>query len=112
MRRTITRATARLFGNAAGEALVVQQFQQGGEALLVAVVGRGAEEQLMLKMGGQGADRLGAQRFHRVFTRLAAAGRGDVVRLVHHQQVKRPWVGASPPLWAAVRAADASAVPA
>ena len=69
---------------AAREALVVEQLQQGLEALRVAVVRGGREEQPVLAVGGQGADGLGAQRVGGV---LALPGGCHVVRLVHDQQV-------------------------
>ena len=71
--------------HAARKALVVDQFEQGGEALLVAVVRRGGEKQAVLAMGRQAADGLRAQRVDGI---APAAGGGDVVRLIHDQQVK------------------------
>ena len=70
---------------APGEPLVVEQFEQCREALGVAVVRRGGQEQLVLEVRGQQADRLGAQRVGGV---LAPAGRGAVVGLVDDQQVE------------------------
>ena len=46
----------------AGEPLVVQELQQGREALRVAVVRRGGQEELVLEVRGQEADRPGAER--------------------------------------------------
>ena len=71
-------------GHAAGEPLVVQQLQQGREALGVAVVGRGGQEELVLEVRGQEPDRPGAERVGGV---LAPTGRGAVVGLVHDQHV-------------------------
>ena len=53
-RRTITASSClRSGGDAAGEALVVEQFEQGREALRVAVVRRGGQEELVLEVRGQ-----------------------------------------------------------
>ena len=68
----------------AGKSLVVEQFQQGREALLVAVVRRGREEHLVLEVRGQPANRLRAERVDGI---IAAAGRGAVVGLVEDQDV-------------------------
>lgn len=68
----------------AGETLVVQQLQEGGERLRVAVVRGGGEEEPMFAVGGELPDRLGTQGIDRV---LSATGRGHVVCFVHHQQV-------------------------
>ena len=58
-RRTMTAASCVAVGrDAAGEALVVEQFQQRGEALRVAVVRRGREEQLVLEVRRERADGL------------------------------------------------------
>ena len=69
---------------ATGETLVVEQFEQGGEDFRVAVVRRGRQEQLVLKVRGQHPEGLGAQRVGGV---LAPARWGAVVRLVHDQQI-------------------------
>ncbi|MBV8557731.1 MAG: hypothetical protein JO116_19375 [Planctomycetaceae bacterium] len=74
----------RVGGHAAGEPLVVQKLQQGREALRIAVVGGGRQEELVLEVRGQEADRPGAERVGGV---LAPPGRGAVVRLVHDQHV-------------------------
>ena len=74
----------RVGGHATGEPLVVQKLQQGREALRVAVVGRGRQEELVLEVRGQEADRPGAERVGGV---LAPPGRGAVVGLVHDQHV-------------------------
>ena len=50
-RRTITASSCLRSGvRAAGEPLVVEQFQQGREALRVAVVRRGGQEELVLEV--------------------------------------------------------------
>ena len=67
-----------------GEPLVVQKLQQGREALGVAVVRRGGQEELVLEVRGQEADRPGAERVGGV---LAPARGGAVVGLVHDQHV-------------------------
>ena len=71
-------------GHATGEPLVVEQFEQGGEALGVAVVRGGREEEFVLEVGGQQADGLGAERVGGV---LAPTCGGTVVGLVHDQHV-------------------------
>ena len=76
-------------GDGTGEALAVEQFQQSGKALPVAVVGGGGEEQLVLEMRGQQANGQGA---HGVGGVLAAPGGGDVVGLVNDQQIIGPRV--------------------
>ena len=68
----------------AGKSLVVEQFQQGREALRVAVVRRGREEELVLEVRGQPPDRLRAERVDGV---IAAAGRSAVMSLVEDQNV-------------------------
>ncbi len=72
-------------GRAAGEPLVVEQFEQRRKALRVAVVRRGREEQLVFEVRGQQPKGLGPQRVGGV---LAPARRGAVVGLVHDQQVE------------------------
>ena len=67
-----------------GEALVIQQFQQRREALPITVMRGRRQKQLVFKVRGQSADRLGALRIRGVMT---APGRRDVMRLVHDQQV-------------------------
>ncbi len=47
-------------GDAAGEALGVEELEERGEALGVAVVGRGRKEELVLEVGRYGPYRLGA----------------------------------------------------
>src|SRR5581483_10103222 len=69
----------------AGEALVVEQLEQRAEALRIAVVRRGRQEELVLEVGHQGAD---GPRALRVGGVAPAAGRRDVVRLVDDQQVE------------------------
>ena len=76
-------------GDAPAEALRVEDFQQGGEAVRVAVVGRGREEQPVLEPPGQVADGAGDLRVDGVFR---AAGRGGVVGLVEDQQRAGPEV--------------------
>lgn len=69
----------------AGEALVVEQFQQRGEGFLVAVVRCGHQENVVLEVRRNAADQAGALTFER----LARGHRGcDVVRLVHHEDVE------------------------
>ena len=70
---------------AAGEPLVVEQFEQRRKALRVAVVRRGREEQLVFKVRHEQAKGLGPQRVRGV---PAHARRGAVVGLVHDQQVE------------------------
>ena len=72
-----------LDGHAAAEALRVEDLQQGGEAVGVAVVRRGRQEQPMLEPRGQVADGPGDLRVDGV---LLAAGRGGVVGLVQDEQ--------------------------
>ena len=69
--------------HAAAEALRVEDLQQGGEAVGVAVVRRGREEQPVLEPRGEVADGPGDLRVDGVFL---AAGRGGVVGLVEDQQ--------------------------
>jgi hypothetical protein len=69
--------------DAAGEALGVEEVQQGREAVGVAVVGRGGEEEPVLEAGGHVADDAGDPRVHRV---EAGARRGRRVRLVEDEQ--------------------------
>ena len=84
-RRTMTASSCLRSGvGAPGEPLVVEQFEQGREALRVAVVRRGGQEELVLEVRGQQPERLGPQRVGGV---LAPARRGAVVGLVHDQQV-------------------------
>ncbi len=86
MRRTMTALSCLRSGwRAAGEPLVVEQFEQRREALGVAVVRRGRQEQLVLEVRGQQPEGLGPQRVGGV---LAPTGRGAVVGLVHDQQVE------------------------
>ena len=59
--------------------LVVEQLEEGGEAFRVAVVGRRAQEELVLEVRRQQPDGFGAERVGRVVT---PAGRGAVVGLV------------------------------
>ena len=70
-------------GHAPAESLRVEDFQQGGEAVGVAVVGRGREEQPVLEPPGQVADGPGDLRVDGVFR---AARRGGVVGLVEDEQ--------------------------
>ena len=69
--------------DAAGEAVGVEQFQQGGEAPGVAVVGGGGEEQPVLEGVPDLAHRPGQLRFDAV---AAAAGGSGVVGLVEDEQ--------------------------
>src|SRR5712692_1178950 len=73
-----------------GETLVVQQFQQRGKALGVAVMGCRREKQLVLKVGSEAAQGQGALRVRGV---LSLPGRGDVMGLVDDEQVKFARVG-------------------
>ena len=68
---------------AAAEPLRVQDFQQGGKAVRVAVVRRGRQEQPVLETRRQFADRPRDLRIDRV---LLAAGRSRVVRFVQDEQ--------------------------
>ena len=77
--------------DAAGEALVVEQLEQGREALGVAVVRRGGEEELVLEVRGERADRLACAASRS--RSCPAPGRGDVVGLVDDQQVEAAGVG-------------------
>ena len=67
-------------GHATGEPLVVEQFEQCGEALGVAVMWGGRQEELVLEVRRDQADGLGAKRVGGV---LATTCRGTVVGLVH-----------------------------
>ncbi len=69
--------------HAAAEPLGIEDFQQGREAIGVAVVRRGGEEQPVLEPRRQVADGAGDLRVDGV---LLAAGRGGVVGLVEDQQ--------------------------
>ena len=69
--------------DAAREAVGVEQLEQGGEAVRVAVVRRGREEEAMLEAAGEVAHGAGELRLDAVAP--AARGRG-VVRLVEDQQ--------------------------
>ena len=62
----MTRCSCLRSGCVAGEPLVVEQFQQGREALRVAVVRRGGEEELCSKCGASMRMRLRALGFERV----------------------------------------------
>ena len=81
--------------DAAGEPLVVDDLQQRGERLRVAVVRRRGQEQPVLEVRGEPADQLGLLGVDRV--PLPRRGRGDVVRLVEDQQVERTAVVCSSP---------------
>ncbi len=70
-------------GHASAETLRVEDLEQGGEAVGVAVVGRGREEKPVLEPRGEVADGAGDLRVDGV---LLAAGRGGVVRFVEDQQ--------------------------
>ena len=70
-------------GHPAAEAGGVKDFQQRREAVAVAVVGRGGEEQLVLEAQGQSADGPGELG---VNGNLGAAGRGCVMGLIENQQ--------------------------
>ena len=74
----------------AGKTLAVEQLQQGGEALAVAVVRGGGKEQLVLEMRAERANGQGALGVGGV---LAAARRRDVVRLIDDHQIVGPRVG-------------------
>ena len=90
-RRTITSSSTfcALDGHAAAEPLRVEDLEQGGEAVRVAVVRRGREEQPVLEARGQVADGPGDLRVDGVVR--AARGRG-VVGLVEDQQRAGPEV--------------------
>ena len=75
--------------HAAAEPLRVEDLQQGREAVGVAVVRRGRQEQPVLEPRGQVADGAGDLRVDGV---ARAAGRGGVVRLVEDQQRAGPEV--------------------
>jgi hypothetical protein len=68
-------------GSATGKALVVEQFEQRGEALAIATVGRCREKQLVFEMWREGADR--QSRIDSV-AYIPAAARGPRCEL--HQQ--------------------------
>src|ERR1017187_5003559 len=85
-RRTMTARSWGWFGSdAAGEALVVEQFQQSGEALLVAIVRGGREEELVFEMLANFAESLGSLR---VEGEIASATRCCVVGLVDNEDVE------------------------
>ena len=63
--------------HATGEPLVVEQFEQGGEALGIAVVGRGREEEFVLEVGGQQADGLGAERVGGILAPTCGSAEGS-----------------------------------
>ena len=69
--------------DAAGEAVRVEELEQRREAVRVAVVRRGREEQPVLEAAGEVADGAGELRLDAV---AAAARRRGVVRLVEDQQ--------------------------
>ena len=69
--------------NAAGEALGVEQFEQGAETVGVAIVGRGGEEKAVLEARREVADGFGDARINGVF---GAARRGGVVSFVENQK--------------------------
>ena len=69
-----------------GEAVRVEQLQQGGEAVGVAVVGGRGEEQPVLEAPSEVADRAGELRLDAV---APAARRGRVVGLVEDQEAPR-----------------------
>ena len=75
--------------HAAAEPLRVEDLQQGGEAVGVAVVRRGRQEQPVLEARGQVADGPGDLRVDGV---PRAAGRGGVVGLVEDEQRAGPEV--------------------
>src|SRR5207244_1385881 len=76
--------------NAPGEALVVQQFQQRGKALGVAVMGRRGEKELVLKVRSEATQSQGALRVRGV---LSLSRWSDVMGLVDDEQVKFARVG-------------------
>ena len=76
--------------HAPGESLVVQEFQEGREALGIAVMRRGRQEELVLEMRGQEPHRPGAERVGGVLA--PTTGGRAVVGLVHDQHVVAPWV--------------------
>ena len=69
--------------HAAAEALRVENFKQRGEAVGMAVVGRGGEEKAMLESPGQLAHGLGDFGIDGVF---CAAGRRGVMGFVKDEQ--------------------------
>lgn len=73
-----------------GEALIVEEFKQSGEALFVTVVWGRGEEELALEDGGEAADSLGALRLDRI---LGTTRRSDVVTFVDDQEVIGARVG-------------------
>ncbi len=72
--------------HAAGEAGRVEDLQQRGERLGVAVVRGGRQEQAVREMAGQGAHGPGLLGVHRVA--LLRGGGGDVVGLVEDEQIE------------------------
>ena len=70
----------------AREPVRVEQFQQGGEAVRVAVVGRGGEEQPVFEAAAQVPDGTGELGLDPV---AATAGRGSVVGFVEDQETAR-----------------------
>src|SRR2546430_694441 len=71
--------------DAPGETLVVQQFQQRGKALGVAVMGRRREKQLVLIVRSEAAQSQGALRICGV---LSLPGWSNIMGLVNDEQVK------------------------
>lgn len=69
----------------ARETLVVEQFQQRGERLGVAVVWSRRQEQAMLEVRADGTDEARALTLQRV---VRACGGRDVVGFVHDQQIE------------------------
>ena len=69
-----------------GEAVRVEQLEQGGEAVGMAVVGRGGEEQAVFEAPSQIANRTGELRLDAV---TPAARRGGVMGFVQDQQAAR-----------------------
>ena len=88
MRRTITSIERVLAPDRhpAGEAVWIEQLEQGGEAVGMAVVRRGGQEQAVLETTSEIADRTGELRLDSV---TPAARRRGVVGLVQDQQSAR-----------------------
>src|ERR1017187_8237577 len=80
-----------LGGDAARETLVVEQFQEGGKALFVAIVRCGGEEELVLEVLADFAEGLGALR---VEGEVAGAAGGGVVGFVDDEDVEVAQAGA------------------
>ena len=69
--------------------LIIQKFQKRGKRLLIAIVRRGREKQVMREMGREPLNYLSALAGDRI---CRGSRRSDIVGFINYQDIKHPWI--------------------